>query len=319
MKRPHLFASGGAHMDRRGKILGPHVPEASNPGAMTEEPGGSVFNAARAAAQRGCSVSLLSLRGGDAAGERVAEAIEAAGIEDLSANFLDRATPSYTAILTEQGDLVTALADMQLYEAAFAKQLRRRKLREAAMKADAVLCDANMPADAIAQLLDLAGDKWVYAIAVSPAKVGRLLPMLARFSCVFMNRGEACALTGISPEAPNRHLARELVAKVARSGVVTAGSASAFCFEGNTVLQITPPSIGCIRDVTGAGDALAGAAIAALMRGLPLAEAVREGMAAARLTLESETAAPRFDKDAFREALALIPQPGEATDRELEM
>jgi sugar/nucleoside kinase (ribokinase family) len=139
MKPPHLFAVGGAHMDRRGRVAGPHVPEASNPGTMREDVGGGAFNAARAAAQRGVSVSFMSLRGGDAAGQRVAEAIEEAGIEDCSAVFLDRTTPSYTAILTREGDLVTGLADMGLYDIGFARQLRRRRVRDAVAAADAIL------------------------------------------------------------------------------------------------------------------------------------------------------------------------------------
>ena len=47
-----------------------------------------------------------------------------AGIADLSAVFLDRATPSYTALLDREGDVIAALADMALYELAFPKQMQ---------------------------------------------------------------------------------------------------------------------------------------------------------------------------------------------------
>ncbi|MCR4269430.1 PfkB family carbohydrate kinase, partial [Nitratireductor sp. ZSWI3] len=173
-RAPRLLAVGGAHMDRRGRLAGPHRPATSNPGRMREEVGGGVFNAARAAALRGAAVSLMSMRGGDAAGERVADAIERAGFEDLSAVFLDRATPSYTAILDHEGELITGLADMELYELAFPKQMRRRKCREAAAAADAILCDANLPEAAIALLAASGGRGPLHAIAVSPAKAGRL-------------------------------------------------------------------------------------------------------------------------------------------------
>ena len=103
--KPHVLAIGGAHIDRRGQISGPYVPAASNPGTMREDVGGGVFNAVRTAVRRGLSASLMSVRGGDAAGETVARAIGEAGITDLSAVFLDRTTPSYTAILDAEGDL----------------------------------------------------------------------------------------------------------------------------------------------------------------------------------------------------------------------
>lgn len=306
MKKPHLFAAGGAHVDRRGRVYGAYIAETSNPGTMREEVGGAAFNAARLAVQRGVCVSLLSLRGGDAAGQAVAEAIEGAGIEDLSSIFLDRATPSYTAILTGGGDLITGLADMELYELGFARQLRRRKFRDTATGADAFLCDANMPAEAIEMLVALAAGKPVCAIAVSPAKVGRLTPVLEALSCVFMNQREAYVLADMAAGAPLRDAAFRLSDKGLKSGVITAGGGLALAFDEEQFFEITPPPIDRTVDVTGAGDALAGGTIAALMRGLPLADAVCEGMAAAKLVVESETAAPTIDEDAFRAALAAV-------------
>src|SRR5690606_34064848 len=139
------FVSGAAHIDRRGRIEASHVPGASNPGTLHEEVGGGAFNAARNAVRHGVDVSLLALRGGDLCGDAVAAEIEARGMEDLSAVFLDRTTPSYTALLDQNGELIAGLADMGLYDLAFAKQMRRSKVRDAVRAADAVLCDANMP------------------------------------------------------------------------------------------------------------------------------------------------------------------------------
>ena len=121
MTSPKILAVGGAHIDRRGQMTSPFVPGASIPGTMREDVGGGAFNALRNAVGRGAAGSLLSMRGGDAAGDTVARAIAQAGIADLSAVFLDRATPSYTALLDREGDVVAALADMALYEIAFPK------------------------------------------------------------------------------------------------------------------------------------------------------------------------------------------------------
>lgn len=315
MNTPHLFAVGGAHIDRRGRVIGTHVAEASNPGTMREEVGGSAFNAARSAVQRGVSVSLLSVRGGDAAGEKVADSIEAAGIGDFSATFLDRATPSYTAILTEAGDLVSGLADMDLYAHGFSKQLRRSKIREAAAGADALLCDANMPTAALELLVGLGVGNPVHAIAVSPAKVGRLAPVTASLSCLFMNRQEACRLADMPAEKSPLKTAQRLEAIGLEAGVITAGGGPLLCFRHGDFFEIVPPPTGRVSDVTGAGDALAGTTVAALMRGLAFPEAVREGMAAAKLAVESENAAPEMGGEVFRAALALVPPPRRLTRR----
>src|SRR5918994_6883331 len=183
---PKILAVGGAHIDRRGQVKGAYVPGASNPGVMAEDVGGGAFNALRNAVQRGASGAIMSVRGGDAAGETVSRAILDAGIADLSAIFLDRATPSYTALLDRDGDVIAALADMALYEIAFAKQLRRASFRAAVAEADALLCDANLPAEALARFAALASGKPLFAIAISPAKVVRFPEILGALASLIM-------------------------------------------------------------------------------------------------------------------------------------
>jgi pseudouridine kinase len=307
MSSNHLLAIGGAHIDRRGRISGPYVPGTSNPGVLAEDVGGGVFNALRNAAHRGVTASLLSLRGGDAAGESVARAIVRAGIEDLSVVFLDRSTPSYTALLDRDGELIAGLADMGLYELAFAKQLGRSKVREAVAAASAIFCDANLPEAALGKLATVSAAKPIYAIAISPAKVTRLAKLLPCISSLFMNRHEAAALAGLEGASTAEVVAR-LKAKGLVSGVVTAGGEPVTGFDREGVFSIAPPRPRKIADVTGAGDAVAGATIAAMMKGSDLRDALREGLAAAMLTVESNGAVADFSRREFAAALALVPQ-----------
>jgi sugar/nucleoside kinase (ribokinase family) len=308
MTKPKLFAAGGAHIDRRGRVSGSYIPGASNPGIMREEVGGGVFNALRNAVGRGCGGALLSVRGGDMAGEAVARAIGEGGIADLSATFLDRATPSYTAFVEANGDVVAGLADMGLYDLAFAKLLRRRAVRDAIAEADAVLCDANLPEPALERLAGLAGEKPLFAVAISPAKVIRLRPVLSRIACLFMNRREAAALSGGDVDGGPANMVQALAASGLASGVISAGRERVAGFDADGVFEIEPPSPRRTADSTGAGDALAGATVAARMRGEKLREALREGLAAALLTIETDTVVADHDEAAFAEALGLVPQ-----------
>ncbi|MET0576786.1 MAG: carbohydrate kinase family protein [Mesorhizobium sp.] len=307
MTSNHLFAVGGAHIDRRGQVSGAYVPGTSNPGVLSEEVGGVVFNALRNAVKHGVAASLLSVRGGDASGDNVARSIAQAGIEDLSVVFLDRSTPSYTALLDHDGDLIAGLADMGLYELAFAKQLGRAKVRQAAASADAILCDANLPEAGLAKLMAVAAGKPVFAIAISPAKAVRLAGLLEHLSCLFMNRHEALRLAGIE-EAGTVEMVASLRGRGLAQGVITAGGEAVIGFDREGIFSIVPPRARRIADVTGAGDALAGATIAALMKGFALREALREGLAAAMLTVESPAAVADFSAREFTAALALVPQ-----------
>lgn len=307
LKSARILAVGGAHIDRRGQVSGAYVPAASNPGTMREDVGGGVFNALRSAVRRGVAASLLSVRGGDAAADTVSRAIAEAGIADLSAVFLDRTTPSYTALIDRDGELIVGFADMALYDLAFPKQVRRSKVREVIAAADAVFCDANLPSAALERLVALAAGKPVFAIAISPAKIVRLRPVLDRLALVFMNRREALALAGADTDAAEPDIVEGLRRANLKSGVVTAGGGAVLGFDEAGAFSILPPAPRKVADVTGAGDALAGATVAALLRGMPLRPALREGVAAATLAIESADAVPDFTAATFAEALALVP------------
>ncbi len=164
---------------------------ASNPGAWFEEPGGGGFNAARNLARLGFDVRLISPRGGDAAGEIVAEAarkLASTTSPSSSSTARRRAIP---AILERDGNLVIALADMELYKlfrAAAADD--PSAVRDAFEASDLILCDANLPAETLATIATRAATtcgKPLAAIAISPAKVVRLKPCLAGIDHLFLN------------------------------------------------------------------------------------------------------------------------------------
>ncbi|WP_157015275.1 carbohydrate kinase family protein [Mesorhizobium xinjiangense] len=307
--RAHILAIGGAHIDRRGRMTEKFAPGASNPGRMDEEVGGGVFNALRSIVQRGHGASLMSMRGGDAGGQAVAAAVDRAGIDDLPAVFLDRVTPSYTALLDDQGELVAGLADMSLYDLGFVRHLRRKAARQAIDAADAILLDANIPAPGLELIARQAGSKPVFAIAISPAKVLRLKPVLPALSVLFLNRREAIALTGLPPQSDGADLARGLRALGLRRAAISAGPQALFGLDETNVFSIAPPAPERVADVTGAGDALAGATIAAILAGHDFAGALREGLAAASICIETPRSVPQLDEPHFSAALARIAQP----------
>ncbi|CAD7045153.1 carbohydrate kinase [Pseudorhizobium endolithicum] len=313
--KKRILVLGGAHLDRRGRIAGETTAGASNPGSWREDVGGGAFNVARNLARLGHVVELVSPRGGDAAGEKVATAALEAGIEDRPFVFLDRATPSYTAILEGDGNLVIALADMALYDLFTPRRLRVRSLREAIGRADLIVCDGNLPAATLAALAAEARRHGVpvAGIAISPAKVIRFRDALPCVDCLFMNTAEALVLAGPSPEADLSwpDLLRPLGLE---SGVVTSGAGQIVAFAGDETFALQPPPVSDISDVTGAGDALAAGTLDALLHGCPLPDALVSGVAASRITLASPYAvAPELDRDLLRSAAARVVSPAAVT------
>ncbi|MBW0370457.1 carbohydrate kinase family protein [Ensifer adhaerens] len=311
MTQADIAVFGGAHIDRRGRISGTTAPGSSNPGSWFEEAGGGGFNAARNLARLGHSVRMISTRGGDAAGEMVTAAAAAAGVIDSPLTFLDRQTPSYTAILENDGNLVIALADMELYRLFSPRQLQRRALREVIAASKLVLTDANLPEETIAALAQsAAGNRRIVAgIAVSPAKVIRYRPCLSHLSFLFMNESEARALTG--KEAAEAEEWPALLRGLGiNGGVVTRGGRAVVAFEGDSACVVVPPALPALADVTGAGDALASGFLSARLAGRNIADCLRHGIAAAGLTLRSPLAASEEMSAAnLEQALALVPTP----------
>ncbi|WFR96971.1 carbohydrate kinase family protein [Rhizobium tumorigenes] len=306
-----ILVLGGAHIDRRGRIFGETDPGASNPGAWFEEPGGGGFNAARNLARLHHDVRMISPRGGDALGDMVAAAAREAGVDDRPFVFLDRTTPSYTAIIEKDGNLVIALADMELYKLFSPRRLLIRAIRDSFASADLILCDANLPAETLAAIARKAVDlgKPLAAIAISPAKVVRLKPCLADIDYLFLNQSEAAALTGSRPDDPLQWVS-QLQALGLKGGVITRGQQPLVAFDGRITLTLEPPTVDDVADVTGAGDSLAAGVLSALMDGLDLAEAVRHGAAAAAITVQSPFAtAANLSPEHLRQVLALVGAP----------
>lgn len=306
-----ILAIGGAHIDLTGRLDAPHRPGASNPGRWVREPGGGAFNAARNLARLGHHVTLVSPRGGDAAAAQVAEAAEAAGIEDCPLTFLDRATPSYTAILEPDGNLVTALADMKLYDIIPARRLMTARMRARIAASDLVLADANLPRDALAAIAReaTASGLPLAAIAVSPAKAVRWKPSLSALTLLAMNTAEAAALAGSNEEGPATW-SHALRAAGLASGLVSAGAGPVLAYAGETALSLLPPPLGEVEDVTGAGDALVSGYLDAWLGGKAIEACLISGIALARLT--AATAGPvRQDltRERLAQAIATMPKP----------
>lgn len=299
IKNSHLFCIGGAHMDRRGLCDQPHQAQNSNPGSFMEEPGGGVFNAARMVRNFGLEVTLANVRGGDGAAKTIEQEIKARGINDLPIIHLSRATPSYTAILDHDGELITALADMHLYKKGLERHMRHKTTHQAAQKADAILFDSNASATTCVDIAALGINKPTFAMAISPAKVLHLEQCLTAIDCLFMNRREAAVL---APHAKTTDaLCNQLREMGLKGAVITNGGAPLIAFSGAQQKEITPEPIQNIIDVTGAGDAFAGAYIAQFLSGADWETCLSWGMKASRFTIGQQSTAPLFDPAHFQD------------------
>lgn len=292
MTRLRSFAVfGGATMDHAAATLRPPVPGASNPGVARTSPGGVGLNVARDLARLGERVRLVSRVGADTDGAAVLAAIRADGIDTRGTlTSADARTATYRAAFDHTGDLIIGIADMAVFDEITPGTVA--PALDAATAGEAFVVDANLPAATLAAIVARAAsdDRAVAAIAVSPAKAVKLIPLLPSLALLFATRREAGALLGRDndPAVPTTDLARMLAGR-GMAGVLVTDSArplAAAAMDG-TVRQFTPLPV-ALRSVNGAGDALAAGTLHGLARGNALFEAIPFGLAAAAITVEED-------------------------------
>ncbi len=268
------------------------MPGASNPVSVAQSTGGAAGNTALNLKRLGNDVSLLSAVGDDPAGERILQSFEAEGFScEAILRRAGQRTAAYTAILDGKGDLVAGLADMEIYETLAPRELVTvlQRLPRQPGQGDFLFLDANLPAPVLAALVAIFEDSKVTlcAAAVSPAKSGRLKPLLPKFDLLFCNKAELTALCG-SEGMEEPELLEGAAALSEQRGtnlLVTQGADGVMLFDRGEVVTFPAPDAKVV-DVNGAGDAFAAGILHALGRGTSIPDAVAFGQAAAALTLE---------------------------------
>jgi sugar/nucleoside kinase (ribokinase family) len=300
---------GGATVDRIARSSAPPVMGASNPGVVRRVPGGVGFNVASILARLGFHTRLVSRVGNDGDGEQVVAAAEAAGIGVAwIAVSPDNATAGYHATFDDGGELMIGIAAMAICDEISPEVVA--PIATVAGVNDIWVADANLPADTLAFLsLEAAnaGRPFV-GLTVSPAKAIRFAPLLDRITYLFTNRREGAALLGHRPDDPlltTTRIASHLAATNPVKAVVTNGVAPLAVANGAELRSFTPLRTDIVRGVNGAGDSFAAGTIAGLAEGRALHDAIRQGLAAAALTVEAGSiAAATFTPGALADRIA---------------
>lgn len=266
---PAILCFGAVHWDIIGHTAARVALGDDLPGHVRRTPGGVAFNIAAALARSlpGGRPVLRAAVGDDAEGAALIAACAAAGLDTGHMLRLPGvATGVYLAIEGAQG-LVAAICDGGAQAAGEDGLLALLDDGTIPVPFDGiVVADGNLSAATLARLAAhpaLAGADLRLA-AASPEKARALHPALGHpRATVYLNRAEAAALAG-SPFADARTAASAAVATlgVARAVVTDGAQAVALACRTGPRLVAHPPRLTPAR-VTGAGDALMAAHIAA--------------------------------------------------------
>ena len=296
-----VLCIGAANLDRKMRTLATLQMGTSNPVRLEEVFGGVGRNIAENLARLSIPVALLTALGDDAAGHALQTHAEDAGIDMRgSLHLSNTSSGTYTAVLDEHGEMLLAMANMQLYEQLTPAFLHSRQPQRAA--AALTVCDLNLGHDSVQALLaDARQDAAqgnspatpLVIVAVSQPKMAHLPQDLTGLHLLILNRGEL--ETRVARALPTafevRAACREVQRQGARQVIVTCGGEGVYFTDGDgpdaPVVHLAAREVDAV-DVTGAGDAFSAAVCWSLYHdSSDLKLACRRGLKLAAMTLES--------------------------------
>ncbi|MBA2677286.1 MAG: carbohydrate kinase family protein [Ktedonobacteraceae bacterium] len=293
LPKPRWIACiGGVNIDRKLQTIGPLQYATSNPAVTTQTYGGVARNIAENLGRLGLAPVLIATVGDDQEGKEILRHCVACNVDVSHVLRLEGyATGTYTAILDSTGEMITALADMQICDQLTVGNLQGQWLP--ITSSSMIVADTNLPSETIAYLLEKArvDSLLLCLVPVSRPKLMRLPSQLEGIFLLItnMNEAEALADTPLKDQEDVIRACEVISRRGARNIIVTQSAQGAFWWaeDGRFGSVATEPV--SVVDETGAGDAFVSGVIYALQSDAANFErACWFGIKVATLTLQTQ-------------------------------
>ena len=310
MDEGYVLVIGSAGLDVKGRPSRELRPGSSHLGQVRNSIGGVARNIAENLARLEVESILLSAVGDDVEGRRILDYSSNKGIDCSHVRVLEGVrTSTFLAMLDANGEVDTAISDFEIMEWVNPDYLLSHE--ELLAEAEMVVIDATLTEAALATIFELA-EKYSVRVCADPTMpmlASKLCPYIRQLHLIVPNEAETNAMCGLENPAHDRETAisaaRQLVTMGAYTAVVTLGEQGLAYADGSGGGFIRAVHTQVV-DATGAGDALTGAVIFGLLNDVPLDEAMRLGVTAAALTLQSvETVLPNLSQELLYDELVI--------------
>ena len=250
-----ILVIGGANIDVMARSsYGDLVLEESNKGEVDFGCGGVGRNIAENLGRLGLAPQFVSIFGDDMLGQRLQQSCADGGVRLEHAIIHKGAnTDSYVSIHDGTGEMHVAMHQMGLIDSLTPAIIET--INPVIATADALVLDANLPADTLASIFARVTDKAVFCDCVSALKATKLIPFLDQITCLKANMNEARVLTGLGQDAQTN----DLMSALRRTGVaqiVLSDGANGFVAVTQSEAATKIPDDAKVVNVSGAGDAL---------------------------------------------------------------
>ncbi|UOQ92876.1 winged helix-turn-helix transcriptional regulator [Halobacillus shinanisalinarum] len=284
---------GGANIDRKSQTMKPIQYGTSNPASVKQSSGGISRNVAENLGRLGCEASLITLIGDDQEGKWLLEETKRYGVDVSQCLAMNKEkTGSYTSIFSDTGEMILAVADMQIYDEFSIEFMEARWSHIAS--SHIIFADSNLPEDSLDYLIGRC-EKEQLTLCVNPVsapKARRLPSNLHGVDLLIANRDEASAVSGTEiVTVEDCKQASELITQRGVNQVmITMGKQGVLWTAHDGRQEHLLPLQTDILDSTGVEESLVSGILFGLSHGDSFEQAVRLGMAASAITWQtSET------------------------------
>jgi ribokinase len=300
---PDICVVGGINMDLVVQV--PHIPrpgETVHGGEVARFPGGKGANQAVAASRLGASVTLVGQVGADAFGGELLDTLAAAGVGTAGVRRVaDSATGVALISVASDGQnaiVVAPGANMAWGEAAVAD------VERAVGGYRLVVLNLEVPPAVIAQAIRAAKRGGAQVILnPAPHRTGDEA-CFDQVDLFVPNQVEAACFAGVAPDTVTDWIAvgRRLRQLGPRTVIITLAGEGSAIIGGEGATRVPSFSVPVV-DTTAAGDAFVGGLAAALLRELPLHDAVQFANACGAMAVTRAGAQPSLPQRAEVERL----------------
>lgn len=246
----------------------PQVGETVLGGDLVQIPGGKGANQAVAAARLGRSVAMVGRVGDDGSGQLLRQALDGDGV-DTSALLTTPGVPSGVALISVQEDGDNAIV---VSPGANGRVMPADVSVDVVAEATVVLCQAEIPLDAVVEAMRVAEGITVWNPAPAPTDAVPL-ELLDSVDIVIPNETELATLAGHDGPVDDLDLVAELAGRLPSAAViVTLGSRGALVVAGDDAVHVPAPVVTPV-DTTAAGDSFCAAIADQLVEGSDLVTA----------------------------------------------
>lgn len=301
LHEPYILVFGMSICDIFGFTHKNYRTHDSNPGAVKMSYGGVCRNIAENMARVGVNTKFISVLGDDERGKGLREHAQKQNFDMSHSLIVEGAsTPTYVAILDENGEMVSAVVDISIAEL-FTEEFVDSKA-DLIKNAEYVIVDADNPA--ITEYIAKNFSKYTNIILdpVSAAKALSVKHLLPYLHTLKPNRYEAEMLCGFKLDSEDaiREAGRYFISEGVKKVFISLDSDGIYYYDGEsegTVRTINPKVV----NVTGAGDAFVAGIGYGYMNEKNMKETVKFANTMSILTIaHEETIAPEMSEEAVK-------------------